>query len=151
MKMPAKISLLIVLCLTIVGCSPDPSSSAGFRLPDGDAEAGLNAFLYMQCNQCHTIKGLELPVVPLTDPPYVELGGTVTYVKTYGELVTSIINPSHELATGYAADQISVDGESNMYVYNRYMTVQELIDLVAFLQSHYDVRPPQSDYRLSPR
>lgn len=147
----AKISLLICFCLTIVGCNRDPTSAAGFRLPDGDAEAGREAFLYMQCNQCHTIKGLELPVIPLADPPYVELGGNVTYVKTYGELVTSIINPSHKLATGYAADQVSVDGESNMYVYNRYMTVQELIDLVAFLQSHYDVVPPQFDYRMYPR
>jgi mono/diheme cytochrome c family protein len=144
-------SLLFVLYLTMAGCNPGPTSSAGFRLPDGDADAGLEAFLYMQCNQCHTIKGMDLPVIPDTDPPYVELGGKVTYVKTYGELVTSIINPSHRLATGYAAEKVSVNGKSNMYDYNRHMTVQELIDLVAFLQSHYDVVPPQFDYRIYPR
>jgi mono/diheme cytochrome c family protein len=137
--------------MAIAGCKPGPTSSAGFRLPDGDADAGLEAFLIMQCNQCHTIKGMTLPGIPDTDPPYVELGGKVTYVKTYGELVTSIINPSHRLAPGYAAEQVSDDGVSKMYNYNRYMTVQELIDLVAFLQSHYDVVPPQVDYRMYQR
>jgi mono/diheme cytochrome c family protein len=151
MKTVTTLSLLFLSCLAIVGCNPAPTSSAGFRLPDGDAEAGLEAFLYMQCNQCHTIKGMDLPTIPGADPPFVQLGGKVTYVKTYGELVTSIINPSHELATGYAADLVSVDGESKMYDYNRHMTVQELIDLVAFLQSHYDVVPPQFDYRMYPR
>jgi sulfur-oxidizing protein SoxX len=151
MKTLRALSVLLTLGLAIAGCSPSPKSAAGFRLPDGDAEAGLEAFLYMQCNQCHTIKGMELPAIPGADPPYVELGGNVTYVKTYGELVTSIINPSHRLATGYAADLVSVDGKSNMYDYNRHMTVQELIDLVAFLQSHYDVVPPQFDYRIYPR
>ncbi len=151
MKTLLKLSLLFALGLANAGCNPGPTSSSGFRLPDGDAEAGLEAFLYMQCNQCHTIKGLDLPAIPGADPPYVELGGKVTHVKTYGELVTSIINPSHKLATGYAADRVSADGESNMYNYNRHMSVQELIDLVAFLQSHYDVVPPQFDYRMYPR
>jgi sulfur-oxidizing protein SoxX len=108
-------------------------------------------FLYMQCNQCHTIKGIELPAIPYADPAYVELGGRVATVKTYGDLVTSVINPSHRLAPGYAKENVSEDGESNMYTYNRHMTVQELIDLVAFLQSHYDVVPPQFDYRVYPR
>ena len=44
--------------------------------------------------------------------PYVELGGNITKVKSYGELVTSIINPSHDLAKGYAEEVVSEDGES---------------------------------------
>ena len=142
---------LFALLWALGGCSQDPKSGAGFRLPDGDAGQGREVFLYMQCNQCHTIEGTELPVIPGADPAYVELGGRVATVKTYGDLVTSIINPSHRLAPGYAKEKVSVDGESNMYTYNRHMTVQELIDLVAFLQSHYDVVPPQFDYRVYPR
>ena len=151
--MNKRISLTAIFALIalVAGCSPDPTSAIGFKLPDGDATEGRAVFLYMQCNQCHTVDGLKLPAVPDAAPPYVELGGRVTHVKTYGQLVTSIINPSHELASGYAADLVSVNGESNMYIYNRHMTVQELIDLVAFLQSHYDVVPPQFDYRVYPR
>ena len=103
----------------------------------------------MQCNQCHTIKGEELPIIPGTEP-YVELGGVVTQVKTYGELVTAIVNPSHKLADGYAKDQVSENGVSNMYIYNEYMTVQELTDLVRFLQPRYDVAPPRYQYRIYP-
>jgi len=118
-------------------------------LPDGDAQAGRETFLYMQCNQCHTIKSEELPIIPGTEP-YVELGGVVTHVKTYGELVTAIVNPSHKLADGYATDQVSEDGVSNMYIYNDYMTVQELTDLVRFLQPHYDIAPLRYQYRIYP-
>lgn len=122
-------------------------ASTGFRLPDGDPQAGHDAFIYMQCHQCHTIKGLELPVIPGQDPPYVELGGDVTTVKTYGQLLTAIIYPSHKLANGYAEEVVSENGESNMYVYNEHMTVQELIDIVMFLQPQYDVVMPEINYR----
>ncbi len=148
-----KLSVLMILAgfsLAVGGCDSDPMSEVGFRLPDGDAKNGREAFLYMQCNQCHTISGVELPVVPLADPPYVELGGKVSQVKTYGQLVTAIINPSHKLADGYAEELVSEDGESNMYVYNAHMTVQELIDLVAYLQPLYEVTPPQYYYRVYP-
>ncbi len=146
----AMTSLLVGLSLVLGGCDPEAMSAVGFRLPDGDAAAGREAFVYMQCNQCHTVAGEEFPEIPLADPPYVELGGTVTRVKTYGQLVTSIINPSHKLADGYAADLVAEDGESNMYVYNRHMTVQELIDLVMYLQTQYDVVPPGLEYRVYP-
>lgn len=125
-------------------------SEVGFSLPEGDPIAGREAFLYMQCNQRHTVYGEELPTIPLSDPPYVQLGGPVTAIKTYGQLVTGIINPSHKLADGYAEDLVSEDGESNMYIYNRYMTVQELIDIVMFLQPHYDVIVPKTMYRIYP-
>lgn len=138
--------LLGLLMVSISGCERDAMSEVGFSLPGGDPVTGREAFLYMQCNQCHTIVGEDLPAIPLADPPNVELGGTVTRVKTYGQLVTSIINPSHKLADGYAEEQVSDNGESKMYVYNGYMTVQELIDIVMFLQPYYDVVVPTTYY-----
>jgi hypothetical protein len=91
-----------------------------------------------------------LPVLPGENPPYVELGGPVTQVKTYGQLVTSIINPSHKLATGYAEEVVSEGGESHMYIYNQHMTVQELIDIVMYLQPYYDVVVPEFRYPVYP-
>ena len=142
--------LLMASLALLTGCDSDPMSEVGFRLPEGDPVAGRDAFLYMQCNQCHTIYGEELPTVPLADPPYVQLGGPVTKIKTYGQIITGIINPSHDLAKGYAEEVVSEGGESNMYNYNRYMTVQELIDIVMFLQPHYDVVVPNTLYRVYP-
>ena len=81
---------------------------------------------------------------------FVELGGAVTRVKTYGELVTAVINPSHKLAAGYPKELVSENGKSKMYNYNGFMTIQELTDIVMFLQEHYDVVPPQFQYRVYP-
>lgn len=152
MKTATILTILLAAAALISGCDEQKTmSERGFRLPDGDgdAAAGRDTFLYMQCNQCHTIKGEELPPIPGTEP-YVELGGAVTRVKSYGELVTAIINPSHKLADGYAKEVVSENGVSNMYVYNGFMTVQELTDLVMFLQPHYEVIAPQFQYRVYP-
>ena len=150
MKTASAIAILLATAVLGSGCDADKMmSESGFRLPDGDAQAGRETFLYMQCNQCHTIQGEELPEIAGSEP-YVELGGAVSTVKTYGELVTAIINPSHKLADGYAKDKVSEDGVSNMYVYNNFMTVQELTDLVMFLQPHYNVVLPQLQYRVYP-
>ena len=150
MKRFSALTLLLTCVLVLSGCDEDRTmSERGFRLPEGDAMAGRETFLYMHCNQCHTISGEELPTIPGFEP-FVELGGSVTRVKTYGELVTAVINPSHKLAEGYATDLVSEDGKSKMYVYNGFMTVQELTDLVMFLQPHYDVVPPEFHYRVYP-
>jgi len=144
------LTLLLSLVVVLSGCDEDRAmSERGFRLPDGNAVAGRETFLYMHCNQCHTIYDEQLPSIPGFEP-YVELGGPVTRVKTYGELVTAVINPSHKLADGYPKDLVSEDGTSNMYVYNGFMTVQELTDIVMFLQPRYDVVPPEFHYRIYP-
>jgi hypothetical protein len=71
----------------------------------------------------------------------VVLGGEVQEVRTDGYLVTSIIHPSHKLGP-YPRGEVAVDGESRMPDYTRSMTVRQLIDVVAYLQSHYRVTPP---------
>ena len=145
--MRSVMAFLIAVSL-LAACAPSPESPRGFRLPDGDAVAGEATFVRLQCHGCHQIEGVELPDFLGTTPVPVKvaLGGEVTRVKTYGELVTSIINPSHRLIPGYPKEQISQDGASLMTVYNDWMTVQQLIDLVAFLQSHYAVVPPDYEY-----
>jgi sulfur-oxidizing protein SoxX len=140
---PANLMILIISAAGFIGgCQPKPESGSGFRLPDGDPEAGRQAFLAMQCNACHQIEGIEMPNLDLAAPVTVVLGGQVSRVKTYGDLVTSIINPSHKLISTYPADEVSVDGETFMPTMNQFMTVDQLIDIVAFLQIQYDVVPP---------
>jgi sulfur-oxidizing protein SoxX len=131
---------LLPLMAALAACSPE--SPLGFRLPDGDPVAGRQAFLDLGCNACHEVAGE--PIEYLEGIVRVELGGETTHVRTYGELVTSIINPSHKIAPRDRAGGAILDGESIMtYVYlNQIMTVQELVDLVAFLQPTYEVVPP---------
>jgi sulfur-oxidizing protein SoxX len=72
----------------------------------------------------------------------VRLGGQVSRIKTYGDLVTSIINPSHKLSRGNNRMTVSQAGKSKMTVYNEVMTVQQLVDLTTFLQDTYTVYDP---------
>jgi len=151
MRARSVLTLIVVGLFALTACDQETvMSQRGFRLPDGNAQDGREAFLYMQCHQCHSIKGEQLPGIPGQEPPYVELGGMTTQVKTYGQLVTAIINPSHKLATGYANELVSDNGESKMYVYNDHMTVRELTDIVMFLQPHYEVVAPNFRYPVYP-
>jgi hypothetical protein len=132
----------------VSGCDVAGTGSGDFNLPDGDAGNGQDTFVSLQCTACHKVKGLDLPMAKLAGPVMVVLGGDVTKVKSYGELVTAIINPSHKLVRRYRADEVSREGQSLMAPYNDVMTVTQLIDLVAFLQSRYDV-VPRPGYRYS--
>ncbi len=137
--------LTVVVLFGLVACDSGPRSPIGFRLPGGDVEKGRAAFVELQCNSCHTVDEVDLPdpVVIPSPSAMVALGGQVYEIRTDGYLVTSIINPSHKLARGLNKEQITTStGESRMPDYTEIMTVQQLIDLVAFLQSHYTVIPP---------
>jgi sulfur-oxidizing protein SoxX len=140
------VPVFLVLTFFISACDTGPKSARGFRLPDGDAETGKQLFVELQCNSCHTILGQELAAPALKGPVSVSLGGPVANIKTYGQLVSSVINPSHRIVRRYPKDEVSVDGESLMPTYNESMTVQQLIDLVAFLQAQYQVTIPQNSY-----
>jgi len=138
--------LLALTMLWLLGaCTPSPESPRGFSLPAGDVEAGRQAFIALQCHGCHRINGVDLPQFLGTAPVAIVLGGQSARVRTYGDLVTSIINPSHRLIQGYPAEQVSRDGESIMPVLTSVMTVQQLIDLVALLQSSYEIVPPTDE------
>ncbi|MCR8921304.1 cytochrome c [Dasania sp. GY-MA-18] len=134
--------MLVLLAVQLLqGCGDPTKSGRGFTLPEGDVEKGQAAFLELHCNSCHAVVGRA-------DIPHVEdaaitvkLGGKVRIIQNYGQLVTSIINPSHRLAKGYPQAMVQTEGQSLMPNYNSVMTVQQLTDLVAFLQAQYEMDP----------
>lgn len=130
-----------IMLLAGPSCSSGRHSPVGFRLPEnGDVARGRVAFAELGCNGCHRVVGEDFPA-PTVDPPVpVALGGTVHAVRTDGYLVTSMINPSHKLA-GYPKDRVSTEGRSRMPAETQDMTVRQLVDLVAYLQSRYKVVP----------
>jgi hypothetical protein len=114
----------------------------GFHLPQGDPDRGRDAFVALRCNSCHELARIEPPLIRVQNP--VALGGRTERVQTYGDLVTSIVNPSHRIARGYPPEQVSTGGQSLMakVLLNDVMTVQQLVDLVALLQQAYEFVPP---------
>jgi sulfur-oxidizing protein SoxX len=132
-------TLCLIACLA--GCAK--KVDLGYTLPPGNVERGQAAFISFRCFDCHRVQGVELPTGEEPDQVVVELGGSADDIRTYGDLVTAIINPSHNLAKGYTPSLVAHDGKSRMTVYNDVMTVSQLVDIVAFLQAHYKLRPPQ--------
>jgi mono/diheme cytochrome c family protein len=138
--MSGKISLIVtcVALLTLTGCDQGAHSPRGFRLPEGDANNGQALFERYGCNGCHTVKGVAAAAEKEIDT-LVALGGPVTLNKTYADLVTSVINPSHRISRTLDQSVVQVEGRSIMRSYNDVMTVADLIDIVAFLQPQYEL------------
>lgn len=121
------------------GCSP--GESAGFHLPPGDVAAGKAAFRSLGCIECHSVLG-ETDLPAPTAPTRMELGGKLYRVTTYGQLVTSIIHPSHSISDR-APQEVRTAGSTTMRNFNDSMTVTQLIDLVSFLHSKYSKLEPE--------
>lgn len=137
--------LSILLTFALIACNPGPDSPKGFSLPAGDIAKGEQVFMKYKCLGCHTLEGFEdQSIIKEFDAP-IPLGTTSSLVTTYGQLVTSVINPSHKLAPRAIKLEsvVNQDGTSKMRVFNDVMTVSELIDLVTFLQPKYKVKPIQ--------
>lgn len=115
---------------------PDFLKNWKFTFPKGDPAKGRAAFGKFECYACHEVRGESFPA--LTDQrsvgPELSVMGPLHGAEYF---VDAIIDPSAtiEKGKGYQAP----DGSSKMPSYNDSMTVQELIDLVAFLR---DLRPP---------
>ncbi len=135
-------ALCVLVPAILIGCDFGPQSPKGFSLPEGNIDNGKQVFLSYQCLSCHQLSGLEAPAELNKDPNIaVKLGGKSYKVKTYADLLTSVINPSHKIAKGYPIDTLQSEGISKMPSYNDIMTVTELVDLVTFLQSNYELIP----------
>ncbi len=106
-------------------------------LPEGDAAKGKMHFVSLGCIGCHSVVDADLPEPAQPGAVRVLLGSRTSANISYGQLVTAIVNPSHRLSPRYRKDEVSQDGESLMISYNDVLTVTQLTDLVAFLQSSY--------------
>lgn len=131
--------------IVLSGCDPEVRTQSQIHLPEGDAERGKTTFVELGCVNCHSVVGAELPE---GEGPVRVVLGSSGRVKTYGDLVTSVVNPSHKLSRRYRPEAVSADGESLMVTFNDVMTVTQLTDLVAFLGEHYQrLDRPRYQYR----
>ena len=144
------VSIVLLGSFFLTSCRTDPNAFGSFRFPilDGDIERGQEAFVNLECHQCHVVDGVDLPD-DIGRPVTVELGGELYFAKTYGDLVTSIINPDHVVSDAYL-DQLPrevrrMTTSSPMYLKEE-MLVTELIDIVAFLNSRYRLLPGYIEY-----
>jgi mono/diheme cytochrome c family protein len=141
----------LVLAGLLAGCSGQKSLRS-FRMPEGDATRGQTAFVSLRCHTCHTVSGVNLPAPTAAPADQLLLGGEVARLRTYGDLLTAIVHPNAGLSDKLPGPERKKMQSSPMPGVNDVMTVQEMIDLVTFLQPRYRVLAPlyEGDYRLIP-
>ena len=136
-----RVTILTALSLSMLATGCGYYSNFGFPVEQGDTEAGRQAFLDHACHRCHSVAGVNLPEFPAASSPLLELGGETSQVKAYSELVTSIINPDHRISERYREQLIQpTSGPLTTQMpaaHIETMTVRQLIDIVAFLDSRY--------------
>ncbi len=157
------LGVVAALAVTLCACDPGARQAKGFRLPEGNIEEGRKAFVALNCHTCHTVSGVELPKPVSPGQHQIHLGGDVYQVKTYGQLVTAIIHPSHDITRPFKStpakppalkelksEAAETAGKASpMPSFNHIITAQQVIDLTTFLQSRYkEVRPEWEHYSM---
>lgn len=136
-------ALTLSLLVFGAGCEIGPESGSGLRLPNGDVVAGKQAFADLGCDACHIV-GDEAPRGDDSEGrAIVRLGGRAPHIETHGELITSIVNPSHGFSRRYPREDVTEGDRSRMESINENMTVAQLIDLTTYLQSEYELELKQ--------
>ena len=107
-----------------------------FTWPKGDMERGRAAFAKFECYACHEVKGETFPAPREAGKlgPELSVMGPLHEVDYFAE---SIINPGAVVDGGKG--YLAADGSSKMPSFSDSMTVQELIDIVAYLRA---LKPP---------
>jgi sulfur-oxidizing protein SoxX len=142
--------VLAVLGLFATGCEKNLKSTRTFLLPEGDAANGKAAFIALKCINCHTVEGVVLPKPTEPAATTLVLGGKVAQLRTYGDLLTSIIHPSNSLSDKLTMEQWRKMDRTPMRPVNDVMTVKQLIDLVTFLQPRYSQLEPLIEAQVGP-
>ena len=130
-KAPAKPAAVVVV--------NDGTFSATVNFPQGNAEAGRLVFRMFKCFACHQIAGPEGQGIKIRTSVSAPLLDSRLGKKEPGELITSIIAPSHKVTDAIAKE--SGGKLSPMGDFTHAMTVRQLVDLVAFLRSIDENQP----------
>ncbi len=112
-----------------------------FFIPKGDPQSGRKAFEELKCTACHQTAdqaGKNMPIAAKRGPV---LGPQQAAYPT-GWIANSVVSPSHTIALN--SDGQADEGHlSRMGDFSEIMTVRQMIDLVAYIQSLREEDTPQ--------
>lgn len=134
--------VFLLALLTIAAWAQQPMEHGGhgtpegwkFSWPAGNAAAGREVFVKLECFSCHEVRGEQFPKPDHGEDPG-EAGPELSSMAPLHPaeyFAEAILNPNAvvEEGKGYRAP----DGKSKMPSYNDLVSLQELIDLVAYLK-----------------
>jgi mono/diheme cytochrome c family protein len=105
-----------------------------FTWPTGDPVKGREVFVKLECYSCHEVTGETFPVPSEAVGPELSMMAPLHDKEYFAE---AIIHPNAVIQKGRGYE--ATDGSSKMPSYNDLLTVQELIDLVAYVKG---LKPP---------
>ena len=119
--------------------APPRYETVSVVLPEGDAQAGRQAFLALKCTACHRVAGEPQFPAPVADSQGPDLDRTLK-LRSAADVAEAIIVPSHSMSVRTsAAVKKRLRGFqgilSPMGDYSRVMTVRQLADLLVYLQA----------------
>jgi sulfur-oxidizing protein SoxX len=130
-----------ILASALTGLFAAEPTNKGFRFPGGEAEAGREAFLKLNCVQCHTVAKGGLPEMKAPRRLEVSLGNTAGFVKKYEDIITAITNPKHVIAERYKAILAKNGQEGSveplMPDLTKDMSARQLMDIVTYLDEAF--------------
>jgi mono/diheme cytochrome c family protein len=126
-------SMLGILLIATAAAAAEPQvpkvpKDWQFDLPKGDAATGKMVYGRLECFACHARTGFQLPPGRATQNVGPRLDGYHALPPAY--LAESVIRSHTAVA---APGYVLQEGKAGMGNYNHFLTVQELIDLVAYL------------------
>jgi mono/diheme cytochrome c family protein len=136
----AVVALSSVRSAAQAAAQPDPAAdynSVTVVVPNGNVQAGRQAFVDLKCTACHRVPGESAFPPPFADSLGPDLGARGPH-RTSSDLATAIISPSHAVSVNVspALKARLRDGVlSPMGDFSQAMTVRQLCDLVAYLRS----------------
>jgi len=148
--LPRLAPLIVALVVLLAAARPggwarEPSDGHGehgtppgwrFSWPPGDPARGRVVFVKLECYSCHEVAGERFPA----PSDRAKIGPELSRMAAVHEaeyFAEAIIRPSAVIEPGKGYE--AADGSSKMPSYNDSVTVQEVVDLVAYLRS---LRPP---------
>src|SRR5262249_33076895 len=100
-----------------------------FTPPPGDAKKGRDVFIRLACYACHQVGDEKFPPASAPGPDLTDVGEH----HPAGYLLESILNPNAVIVEG--PGYTGSDGKSIMPDYRGRLSVTDVIDLVAYLES----------------
>ena len=148
---------LILCCASVIrSANAGPKESSAlvnlvqgkeYRFLGGNATRGKEAFVKLNCNQCHRVAGIDnIPEPKGKRRLDLELAEEIRFVKSYEDIITAVTNPRHVMNEKYKAilSKAELDGDLEPFMpdLTDSMSAKQLIDLVTFLDSAYEAEQP---------
>ena len=113
-----------------------PYETMALTLPKGEAQGGRAAFVDLKCTACHRVEGETAFPAPVSGCQGPDLDHTLK-LRSASELAEAIIVPSHSMSVKTSGEiKKRLEGVlSPMGDFSRVVSVRQLVDLIAYLQS----------------